>query len=848
MTLLATGCVIAAPLSSAQEADTPGTEMREQARRRMALRDAMQQIQEARLAYAAKRYTDAVEHYRNALSVLPKAPYTEQQEKFIRDSLSDALIARAIDYRSVGRTQEAMDFLREAIQLSPDNQRAKLELTYTQDPERTNPALTPQHIGDVEEVVRLLSLAQGYYDLGKFDEALKTYKAVAQYDEYNAAAQRGIEQVSRAISRAATSAHNATRSRMLAEVEGSWDQLAKDTATPTLAAEAPSEGTSPESTLGTDESSHAAALARMEVPSIAFDNLSLDEVIEILSGYIKRFEAQGTLSQRHINVGTDFGAADPNDVQKVRSQRITLNLGNVTLKDVLDEVARIFSLEYYYDSMGIKFALPGQGKLVDHVFMGVAPHVFDNIGSAGDEEEDGDDTEDEAYATPSRGMRVAKLDPAAALKAAGITFPKGAYAVYHASSRTLRVRNTQSNVSRIAEIVHNHPTKDWIVVLNVIAVEISQDDMEDLGFDWVFSMNLGGELYSTGGQTQQGNDQLGLTLSSDQKRVPMNQAPLATSGLRSIRQVADAGDIGRLISLGSVDSYQSLHNEGSRSPSIFGVRGVWSVADVTMLMRGLSQKKGADFMSTPRLVFDPRTEEAITFVNVREMFIPQNYDPPEIYQSGSSSNNNPYDNYNYQNGNRNNNWNNNNNNRQYSGSVAMAIGAQPNDFVRYGVDEDNLGGIGSVMRVHKAEPSPDGRTVNLALTTVVNDFEGFIDWGTPIYAAMMTPGSGNKIKRVTLSANHIFQPIFKRYLTNTNITVANGAVVVMGGMKDARVVRYEDKVPVLGDLPLVGRLFRSAGESTSRRALMIFAKVNIVDPTGRDIRSGDANATTEAPM
>ena len=36
---------------------------------------------------------------------------------------------------------------------------------------RTNPALSPQHVANVEEVNRLLSLAYGYYDLGHFDKA-----------------------------------------------------------------------------------------------------------------------------------------------------------------------------------------------------------------------------------------------------------------------------------------------------------------------------------------------------------------------------------------------------------------------------------------------------------------------------------------------------------------------------------------------------------------------------------------------------------------------------------------------------------------------------------------------------
>ena len=53
-----------------------------------------------------------------------------------------------------------------------------------------------------------------------------------------------------------------------------------------------------------------------------------------------------------------------------------------------------------------------------------------------------------------------------------------------------------------------------------------------------------------------------------------------------------------------------------------------------------------------------------------------------------------------------------------------------------------------------------------------------------------------------------------------------------------RSVRYEDKLPVLGDLPMVGRLFRSEGEEKIRKAFLMFVKVDVVDPTGRNVGTG----------
>ena len=173
---LAVGTLSAAPFAFAQSdtGDDAAIAQQQKARRQAAVKDAMLLLQQARQAYSEKKYSDAVDLYRNALTVIPKAPASEKQVTFIKESLSDALIAKAMDYRKVGRTDEAREFLLEAIELAPNNKRAKQELVYTNDPVRTNPALTPEHVGNVHEVQRLLTLAEGQYGLGLYDQAIAT--------------------------------------------------------------------------------------------------------------------------------------------------------------------------------------------------------------------------------------------------------------------------------------------------------------------------------------------------------------------------------------------------------------------------------------------------------------------------------------------------------------------------------------------------------------------------------------------------------------------------------------------------------------------------------------------------
>jgi len=49
------------------------------------------------------------------------------------------------------------------------------------------------------------------------------------------------------------------------------------------------------------------------------------------------------------------------------------------------------------------------------------------------------------------------------------------------------------------------------------------------------------------------------------------------------------------------------------------------------------------------------------------------------------------------------------------------------------------------------------------------------------------------------------------------------------------VKKKKDKIPVLGDIPLLGRLFRSEASLTSKKNLLIFVTPTIVDPAGMRI-------------
>ena len=67
----------------------------------------------------------------------------------------------------------------------------------------------------------------------------------------------------------------------------------------------------------------------------------------------------------------------------------------------------------------------------------------------------------------------------------------------------------------------------------------------------------------------------------------------------------------------------------------------------------------------------------------------------------------------------------------------------------------------------------------------------------------------------------------KRVITTT-VLVEDGDIIVLGGLIDEDVQETKRKVPFLGDIPLLGRLFQSSSSSITKRNLMVFVKPTIV--------------------
>ncbi|MBE36811.1 MAG: hypothetical protein CMI16_14865 [Opitutaceae bacterium] len=91
-----------------------------------------------------------------------------------------------------------------------------------------------------------------------------------------------------------------------------------------------------------------------------------------------------------------------------------------------------------------------------------------------------------------------------------------------------------------------------------------------------------------------------------------------------------------------------------------------------------------------------------------------------------------------------------------------------------------------------------------------------------------------------------YQPIFSVRDISTKVTIWDGATLIMGGLTREEVKKVNDKIPVLGDIPILGKLFRSKGESAQKRNLIIFVTANLLSPGGSPKKQNLRNVAPSA--
>jgi len=122
----------------------------------------------------------------------------------------------------------------------------------------------------------------------------------------------------------------------------------------------------------------------------------------------------------------------------------------------------------------------------------------------------------------------------------------------------------------------------------------------------------------------------------------------------------------------------------------------------------------------------------------------------------------------------------------------------------------------------------DGCTINLTLIPSLTEFTGYDPSPT-------IPG----INVANVVVVPTILPHFTVRQVISTVNIWDNQTVVLGGLISSTVQSTTDKIPMLGDLPLVGRLFQSQTKTAVKKNLMIFVTATMVDPAGNRVHSDD---------
>lgn len=139
-----------------------------------------------------------------------------------------------------------------------------------------------------------------------------------------------------------------------------------------------------------------------------------------------------------------------------------------------------------------------------------------------------------------------------------------------------------------------------------------------------------------------------------------------------------------------------------------------------------------------------------------------------------------------------------------------------------------------------ASVSGDGRSILLALNPRVNTDVQLVRYAT------LTDFQGG-ISNLT-STFDINLPQYRTQELMTRVVVKSGETVVMGGVLERQRSTMVESVPVLGDIPIIGALFRRRTEVDTPRYLLVFVTATIVKDNGEFLVYEEERPGTNAPV
>jgi general secretion pathway protein D len=356
----------------------------------------------------------------------------------------------------------------------------------------------------------------------------------------------------------------------------------------------------------------------------------------------------------------------------------------------------------------------------------------------------------------------------------------------------LIVTGSPKNLDRVKNIIRRYSDIKQVHI-EAKFIEVEQKALNELGVNWSLTPNVAGNGGVTAGTNLRSINRVFAQNNTQPKNLTINSQVTGTDPVSGLPTSTNTTQIFPNVS----PTFPGGMNLGNLANTYSGTVNILSRETLALTIRAIEESAGSDLMSSPSLtVLDGKT----AVIKVAQLLrYPQAYGDIQsnVGQGGGGG-----------------------------GGVLGA--AQTSVAITAGTPQDfTVQEVGVTLEVTPTVAADDSIALNLK--PKVTEFEGFVEYGGTSVA--LTGG-------VTVTVpSGFFQPIFSTREVTTDVTVFDGATVVIGGLTREEVKTIDDKVPVLGSLPLIGAAFRSSGKSVAKRSLMVFVTANLVSPGGATLRS-----------
>jgi general secretion pathway protein D len=767
--------------------------------------NAQLQLATARAQLSAGQPEETIATVDAALATLPVNSLTQTIIADLKREKASALLERAQAALQRGDAPAARAAMAAHAQLAPGNSRtASIDRQIARAEARPVVAgVDPNYVADRAATAQLVAKGRAQYVAGDLDGAQETFRAIEAQEPDNTVAKGFLMRIAEEKTETGALNREKTRAQLLEEVAKSWQR-------PGIYEERPRElpGVSAVAPL-------QRKLNEITLPAVSWTRAPISEVVTSLSAISEEFDP-GTTGGKGVNVVL----LDPTN----KNPTVTLTLRNMTLKRVLDFVTEGIGYQYEVQADSVVVRPGGETTTLETQFFPVTrATVLRMSGMSGGAS---------ATAAPSRdpyspggppdtepavtGGEAASMR--AFLQQAGVSFTvEGSSLAYDGSA--IIVTQTPRNIERIRNILSRYNDVRQVEI-EAKFMEVQEGALEELGVTWNLSrrgiprvnpatgapaLDPSGrqifdpqETYTSGGITR---PLVGAFPSTSNANALVIKDPAITNSDTDPNQTS--GQLRVPVAPTNVPGAVQLAATANALANIVGFVGEF---DVSAAVRALSQRQGTDLLSSPKLTVLSGNPANITVA--QELRYPQSYG--EI--------------------------------QSQVGTGAVAGGAAGVTITAGTPQEFTSRNVGVELKVTPTVEEDD-YSISLDLNPRVTEFEGFVEYGGPSVAI-----SGSTT--VTVPPG-FYQPIFSVRDISTKVTIWDGATLVMGGLTREEVKKVNDKIPFFGDIPLVGRLFRSKGESAQKRNLLIFVTANLVSPGGspkkQSLKSTPANSLFQNP-